>query len=53
MVAQRQDITVGVKNRFSDAAKFMKKKAAQAHEGFRTVSCMCCSILPYTCSKKY
>ena len=46
MVAQRKDITVGVKHRLSDTAKFVKKKVAQLHEGVRTVTCMCFSILP-------
>ncbi|XP_019853640.1 PREDICTED: uncharacterized protein LOC109582979 [Amphimedon queenslandica] len=38
MVAQRKDIAVGVKHRLSDAAKYVKKKAAQAHEGVRAFS---------------
>lgn len=40
LVTCRENITEGMKRRFSDGKKFMKRKAAQAHEAIRTLGCM-------------
>ena len=50
LVTRRENISEGVKKRITDGAKFVKRKAAQAHEAIRTMGCMVIAFVDLSCN---